>query len=87
MITNKSSSPPSFATAFPNIYSLKDNSRGTTPLSGDTIVQTKGGLYIKAISTNMANQVDFYAYLVAPAIKANIIVETWGNGTGGLADP
>ncbi|KAM3139026.1 hypothetical protein pb186bvf_008837 [Paramecium bursaria] len=87
VITNKSSSPPSFATSFPNIYSLKDNSRGTTPLSGNTIVQTKGGLQIKAISTNMANQVDFYAYQVAPAIQANIAVETWGNGTGGLQDP
>ncbi|CAD8149190.1 unnamed protein product [Paramecium octaurelia] len=97
-LTNRANSPAAFATAFPQLYQLKTNSRTKTyqtesgtvlsaALQDSIKISSKGGFKLTAYSKNENLVEDFYADVVAPALGVDLIMETWGNGTGGLQDP
>ncbi|CAD8069569.1 unnamed protein product [Paramecium sonneborni] len=86
-LTQKANAISTFESTYPNIYALKSNTRQIPAQSGSAQVKSKGGLTINVISKNQNLVDDFYATIVAPKLKVGLVMETWGNGTGGLQEP
>ncbi|CAK62557.1 unnamed protein product (macronuclear) [Paramecium tetraurelia] len=86
-LTQKANEISTFESTYPNIFALRNNSRNIQAQSGSKQVKSKNGLSILVISKNQNLVEDFYANIVAPNLKVGLVMETWGNGTGGLQEP